>query len=100
MHRDRLSGAKRALGGLRQIYEWYARPAAGNPVEPFWLRRPERPVVEEVQRLLDKVKVDLRLGEGSRTLLREPIVIVRGVYLADFELLDPVNGVLPLIFEG
>ncbi|HTP20200.1 MAG TPA: hypothetical protein VMJ65_11395 [Solirubrobacteraceae bacterium] len=50
--------------------------------------------------MLDKVKVDLRLGEGSRTLLREPIVIVRGVYLADFELLDPVNGVLPLIFEG
>jgi len=80
--------AKRALGGLRQMYESHARVAAGNRVEPFWLRRRERPVVEEVERLLAKVKVDQRLGEGSRTLLREPVVIVRGVHGADFELLD------------
>jgi hypothetical protein len=80
--------AKRALGGLRQMYASHARVPAGNPVEPFWLRRRERPVEEEVQRLLAKVKVDQRLGNGSRTLLREPVVIVRGVHLADFELLD------------
>jgi len=78
--------AKRALGGLRQIYE--TRAAAGKPVEPFWLRRRERPVEEQVQRLLAKVKVDQRLGEGSRTLFRARVVIVRGVHLADFELLD------------
>lgn len=80
--------AKRALGGLRQIYESHARAATGKPVEPFWLRRQERPVVEEIQRLLAKVKVDQRLGEGSRTLVGEPIVVARGVYLADFALLD------------
>ena len=91
--------AKRALGGLRQIYESHTRGAARNPVEPFWLRRPERPVVEEIQRLLAKVKVDHRLGEGSQMLLREPVVIVRGVYLADFELLDqkgrPLGSAIP-----
>jgi hypothetical protein len=92
--------AKRALGGLRQIYESHARGPAGNPVEPFWLRRRDRPVVEEIQRLLAKVKVDRRLSEGSRTLLREPIVIARGVYRGDFELLDgsgrPVGSAIPI----
>jgi hypothetical protein len=80
--------AKRALGGLRQIYEPNVRSAAGNDVEPFWLRRRDRPVEEEVERLLAKVKVDQRPGDGSRTLLRQPIVIVRGVHATDFELLN------------
>lgn len=66
----------------------------------FWLRRRERPVVEEIQRLLAKVKVDRLVGEGSRTLLREPIVIVRGVYEGDFELLDqsgrPLGSAIPM----
>ena len=92
--------AKRALGGLRQIYESHTRGVAANPVEPFWLRRRERPVVQEIERLLAKVKVDRRLGEGSRTLLREPIVIVRGVYRGDFELLDqrgrPLGSAIPI----
>ena len=38
-----LREAKRALGGLRQVYAPVARRAAADQVEPFWLRRRERP---------------------------------------------------------